>query len=160
MYYRIDEFCGASGAEPGPYLQRKLFFDSSSQQNNEKSTTKLFIITKLMEHAAIQTLKTRDKVSLNKLTMQNLINITTKINDEKSSLSRIILEMLNKMTDIEDHFFTQLNPFLRKLLHSSNCDRSMTEKILSLMLKHSSEPVCQKVSCTVCLFEFGRSYVH
>ena len=137
-YNRIDEFYGPPGTEPGPYLRQKLF--SCSTETFEEN-----LIFKLMEHAAIQTMKSRDDISLNKSTKQNLVDITTKIIDNNLSLSRIILEILSKISYIEEDFFAEINIFLRKMLHSQNCDRNMTKQILTLLIKHSTEPMTQTI---------------
>ena len=139
-YNRIDEFHGNPSSLRKTYLHRRLCnHQMISRQDYEKNG----IAYNLLEHVAIQMLRSSDKIILKTHSVQSLIDIASRNITKQSPL---ILEMLKKIANFDDTDCETLQPLLLRLLHS--CDVYVAEMIIKFMLEHSSsKSVTQKIKC-------------
>ena len=134
-YNRIDEYNGPSGMESGSYLRFKIYGDANRQQEDKQIND---VRETLLEHAAIELLKSKANIKLKEATLEMLVNIgINSFNQNKPQISRTILQMLTKIDAIDGDFHQSINSFLTQLLHSSYCDRYMVDQILMLLQEHS-----------------------
>ena len=116
-------------------MRFKIYGDANRQQEDRQISD---VRETLLEHAAIELLKSKANINLKKATLEMLVNIgINSFNQNKPQISRTILQMLTKIDAPDGDFHQSINSFLTQLLHSSYCDRYMVDQILMLLQEHS-----------------------